>query len=466
MTIDATAGPTDGSVEELRASLLGTVLTPDDDGYDDARRVWNGVIDRRPALIVRCRGVADVVEAVRLARQHPLPVSIRGGGHQVAGSAVCDDGIVIDLSPMTGVHVDPVARTARVQAGARWHDVDRVTQLFGLATTGGEASITGVAGLTLGGGMGLLHRAFGLACDNLRSIEVVTADGVVRTASRHEHPDLFWAARGAGRGLGVVTSFEFDLHPLGPDVAVAQVAYDIADAPTVLRAWRDLSAAAPNTVTSKAVTWVVPNHPQLPAELHDRNVVLVVALHAGDPDEGSDVVAPFRALAAPLLDMSGTYPYAFVQSAFDFVLPDGDRYYWKSHFLDALSDDAIDAVMASEHARANPSSFVVLRALGGAIDDVGPDESAFAHRAARFNVSVDGMWTDPADDDRVIDWVRRTWRALEPFANGGVYLNFAGFADDDDTTPAATLGADWARIERVRTDYDPDGLFADAARQP
>ncbi len=237
-----------------------------------------------------------------------MPVSIRGGGHQVAGSAVCDDGIVIDLSPMTGVHVDPVARTARVQAGARWHDVDRATQLFGLATTGGEMSLTGVAGLTLGGGMGLLHRAFGLACDNLRSIEVVTADGVVRTASRQDHPDLFWAACGAGRGLGVVTSFEFGLHPLGPDVAVAQVAYDIADAPAVLRGWRELTANAPNSVTTKAVTWIVPSHPHLPAELHDRNVVLVVALHAGGADEGSDLVAPFRALATPLLDMSGTYP--------------------------------------------------------------------------------------------------------------------------------------------------------------
>jgi FAD/FMN-containing dehydrogenase len=454
------------SIDDLRTRLLGSVLAPGDHGYAEARRVWNGVIDRHPALVVRCRGVADVVETVRFAREHPMPVSIRGGGHQVAGSAVCDDGIVIDLSSMTGVHVDPAARTARVQAGARWHDVDRATQLFGLATTGGEISITGVAGLTLGGGLGLLHRAFGLACDNLRSIEIVTADGVVRTASRHAHPDLFWAAKGAGRGLGVVTSFEFDLHPLGPDVAIAQVAYSIDDAVDVLRAWRDLSASAPNAITSKAVTWVVPAHPHLPPELHDRNVVLVVALYAGDPADSADALAPYRALAAPVLDISGTYPYAAAQSAFDFVLPEGDRYYWKSHFLDELTDDAIDTIVASEHDRANGSSFIVLRALGGTISDVGPDESAFAHRAARFNVSVDGAWTDPADDTRVIDWVRRSWRALQPFANGGVYLNFAGFADDGDVTPASTLGSQWARVEQVRADYDPDGLFAELAQQP
>ena len=299
--------------------------------------------------------------------------------------------------------------------------------------------------------MGLLHRAFGLACDNLRSIEVVTADGVVRTASRQDHPDLFWAACGAGRGLGVVTSFEFGLHPLGPDVAVAQVAYDIADdAGVSCGAGGSSTAAAPNSVTTKAVTWVVPSHPHLPAELHDRNVVLVVALHAGGADEGSDLVAPFRALATPLLDMSGTYPYAAVQSAFDFVLPEGDRYYWKSHFLDELTDEAIDTVLQSEHARVNPGSFIVIRALGGAIADIGPDESAFAHRTAQFNASFDGTWTDPADDDRVIEWVRRSWRALDPFANGGVYLNFAGFADDVDTSPTSTLGSSRARVERVR----------------
>jgi FAD/FMN-containing dehydrogenase len=468
MTIDTPAGPSliEGSIDDLRTALLGSVVAPGDDGYAEARRVWNGIIDRHPALIVRCRGVADVVEAVRFAREHPMPVSIRGGGHQVAGSAVCDDGIVIDVSSMTGVHVDPVARTARVQAGARWHDVDRATQLFGLATTGGEMSITGVAGLTLGGGMGMLHRAFGLACDNLRSIEVVTADGVVRTASRHDHPDLFWAARGAGRGLGVVTSFEFDLHPLGPDVAVAEVAYDIADAPQILRAWRDLSATAPHAVTAKAVTWVVPSHPHLPEALHDRNVVVVMAFYAGDSAEGTDVLAPYRSIAAPVLDMSGTYPYAAAQSAFDFVLPDGNRYYWKSHFADELTDDAIETIVACEHDRVNPDSFLVLRALGGAISEVGPDESAFAHRGARWNVSLDGTWTDPADDDRVIEWVRRSWRALEPFANGGVYLNFAGFAEDGDVTPASTLGSNLARVERVRADYDADGLFAEAAQRP
>ncbi|MGZ8751301.1 MAG: FAD-binding oxidoreductase, partial [Pseudonocardia sp.] len=251
---DATSAITDA----LRAGLRGDVIDKSHRGYDEARQVWNGLIDRHPAVIARCADTADVVEAVRVARRHRPTVSIRGGGHQVAGTAVCDDGLVIDLSPMRAVHVDPVARTARVQAGATWGEVDRATQLFGLAVPGGEVSQTGVAGLTLGGGMGVLQRAHGLSCDNLRSLKIVTADGAVRTASREEHPDLFWAARGGGRGLGVVTSFEFDLHPLGPQVAVTNVFYPYDDAGQVLRAWRDLAPQLPQTVSPQFVLWSLP----------------------------------------------------------------------------------------------------------------------------------------------------------------------------------------------------------------
>lgn len=452
-------------VEGLRAALAGDVVAPGEPGYDDARKVWNGVIDRYPAAVAYCSSTADVVEAVRLAREHRPEVSVRGGGHQIAGSGVCDGGLVIDVSRMNGVHVDPDTRTARVQAGARWADVDRATQLFGLATTGGEVSKTGVAGLTLGGGMGNLQRAHGLACDNLRAIEIVTADGVVRRASATEHSDLLWAARGAGRGLGVVTSFEFDLHPLGPDVALAQVVYPYHELETALRGWRDLALAAPETVSPEAIPWAVPPDPQLPAELHGQKVLFAIGVYAGDPAEAGPVLAPFGRLGTPLLDLSGTVPYVDIQSVSDELFPDGGRYYFKSHNMDELTDDAIAELVACDERRPNPESLIAIRTLGGAIDRVSPDESAYPHRGARFNVSIDANWSDSADDERVIGWVRESWEAMRPFANGGVYINFAGFDDEADVGREAVFGVDTARLERVLAQYDPDGLFAGAAQR-
>ena len=271
--------------DALRAALHGEVIDRDHAAYADARRVWNGLIDRYPAVIARCADVADVVEAVRVARHHRPVTSIRGGGHQVAGSAVCDDGLVIDLSAMRAVHVDATARTARVQAGATWGEVDRATQVHGLATPGGEVSVTGVAGLTLGGGLGVMMRTHGLSCDNLRSVEIVTADGMVRTASRDEHTDLFWAVRGGGRGLGVVTALEFDLHPLGPEVAAALVLYPYEDAASVLRAWRDAARRAPDTLAPEIGLWSIPPLPDVPAEMHGAPVVMVAGVHIGPPAE-------------------------------------------------------------------------------------------------------------------------------------------------------------------------------------
>ncbi len=313
-------------IDGLRAAVLGDVVAPGDPAYDHARRVWNGVIDRHPALIVGCAGVSDVAEAVRFARRHPIPLSIRGGGHQVAGSAVCDDGLVIDLSAMNGVHVDAHARTARVQAGAQWAHVDRATQLFGLATPAGVVSATGVAGLTLGGGMGLTQRAFGLACDNLRSIEIVTADGMVRTASAQQHPDLFWAARGAGRGLGVVTSFEFDLHPLGPDVTVAQVVYAIEDAKQCLAAFRDLAVDAPDAISPQVALWTIPAIARIPGRTsrcgRRRACSISPPLRPATPPDAQSVLDPFQRLATPIADLTVTAPYAALQSAFlDFFFP-------------------------------------------------------------------------------------------------------------------------------------------------
>ena len=452
---------------DLASRLRGPVIDRTHPEYDRARRVWNGMIDRYPAVVARCTGTADVVDAVRLAGEHRPIVSIRGGGHQIAGSAVCDDGLVIDLSPMKGVHVDRVRRTARAQGGVTWGEFDRATQLFGLATNGGEVSGTGVAGFTLGGGMGLLMRSHGLACDTLRSVEIVTADGHVRTASRTEHPDLFWAVRGGGRGIGVVTSFEFDLRPLGPEVAVAQPVYAWDDAELVIRRFADLAREAPDTVTPQLILWTIPPHPAFPADLHDRKVLIAIALFAGPVEESGAALAPWRRLATPVFDMSGTAPYLAVQSSFDDVFPTGVRCYMKSHFMDALSDDAIATLVASCDRWPPSAPLIAIRTLSGAIARVSPDESAYAHRSATFNLSLDAAWTDAGMDGDIIGWVREAWDAQRPFATGGVYVNFSGFGEDEpESMHARVFGASEARLAEVRRQYDPSGVLSAAAYRP
>lgn len=463
-SIDATSVDETELVETLRASLRGEVIGRDHLEYDTARKVWNGLIDRHPSVIARCADTADVVEVVKVARATRPLLSIRGGGHQVAGSAMCDDGLVIDLSQMKAVHVDPAARIVRAQAGATWGDVDRATQLFGLVTPGGEVSQTGIAGLTLGGGMGVLMRAHGLSCDNLRSVEIVTADGTVRTASREEHPDLFWAARGGGRGLGVVTSFEFDVHPLGPRVATAQVLYHYTDARSVVRAWRDLVPRLPDSITPQLVLWNIPAHPDVPAELHGSKVVIVAGMHAGPASEAGSALARLAGLGTPLMDMSATVDYLDVQTGFDAAFPAGERYFFKSHFLDAMTDEAIDVLLDCDAHRATTDSLIVVRALGGAVARVSDDESAYPHRRARFNVSFDAGWSDPALDAAAIGWSRSTWDALAPYATGGVYLNFAGLDHEADRTSVFGAAAD--RLDRIRRSYDPTGLFAAAGDRP
>ncbi|MGW0188649.1 FAD-binding oxidoreductase [Streptomyces sp. NPDC003362] len=453
--------------DDLRASLQGEVIDRGDPRYDEARAVWNGLIDRRPALIARCSGTADVVEAVRVAREHRPAVSIRGGGHQVAGSAVCDDGLVIDLSRMKGVHVDPAARTARAQAGVRWGELDRETQLHALATPGGEISATGIAGLTLGGGFGFVMRTFGLSCDSVRSLEIVTADGTVRTANREEEPELFWAARGGGRGLGVVTSFEFGLHELGPEVAGALVLHPWERAEDVVRAWRDAAYTAPETVTPELLLWSVPAAPVIPQELHGANCVMIGAVYGGPPDDGATAaLAPQRELGPPLIDLSGTMPYVMLQSANTWRFPDGERYFMKSHFVDELSDEAIRTLVDWYSRRPTPESLIVVRTLGGAIARVGPDDSAFAYRSARHNVSIDAGWQDPALDETAIEWARSAWDAMKPFSSGGTYVNFAGLGEDAGEPQGTVFGSHEERLRRTRAMYDPDGLFAMAARRP
>jgi hypothetical protein len=453
-------------VAALRQQLRGEVIDREHPLYDAARRVWNGLIDRHPAVIARCAGTADVVEAVRIAREHRPVVSVRGGGHQIAGSGVCDDGLVIDLSAMRGIHVDAAARTVRAQGGVTWGELDRETQLFGLATPGGEVSTTGIAGFTLGGGMGLIMRAHGLACDSLRSVDIVTADGQVRRASPNEHADLFWAVRGGGRGLGVVTSFEFDLHPLGPDVAVAQLFYEYEEAGRILRAWPKLALSLPESVTPQIILWSVPADPSIPAELHGSKIVVVIGLYAGPAEEGAAALQPLRSLGTPLFELSGTMRYVEVQSSVDALFPTGGRYYMKSHFMDDLSPEAISMLLEWDTRRPTPETLVAIRTLGGAVSRVSAADSAFPHRSAPFNVSIDAGWNDPALDHTAIGWARGAWDALRPFATGGMYVNFSGLGDEVDSAPDAVFGRSQEQLAQVRATYDPDGLFAAAARRP
>jgi FAD/FMN-containing dehydrogenase len=452
-------------VNALRSVLRGPVIARNHEEYDTARRVWNGIIDRRPAVIARCLDTADVAAAVRVARELRPEVSIRGGGHQIAGSAVCDDGLVIDLSLMRNVEVDASSRVARAQGGATWGEVDGATQPFGLATPGGEVSTTGVAGFTLGGGMGLVMRRHGLACDNVRSFEVVTADGRVRTASRTEHPDLFWALRGGGRGVGVVTSFEFELHEVGPDVDVVQAFYPYDQAAEIMRRWRHCALEAPDTVTPQLLLWSVPPDPSVPAELHGMKTVVVIGVFCGPAGEGTAALAPLRSLGTPLFELTGTFPYLAIQSSVDELFPAGGRYYMKSHFMD-LSDDAIDVGLAHDARRPPAEVLIAIRTMGGAVARVAPHDSAYAHRAAKFNYSIDLGWTDPARDAENVAWARGMWNALQPHADGGVYINFSGYDEEAEELRGAVYGDSAARLAAARADYDPDGVFAGAALRP
>jgi FAD/FMN-containing dehydrogenase len=450
------------AAEELRGRMRGQVLTPGAPGYDVLRRVWNGMIDKRPAIIARCSGTADVVAAVNVAREHNLELAVRGGGHNVAGTAVNDGGLVIDLSAMRGISVDVAHHRVRVQAGANWGDVDHETQVHALATPGGQVSTTGVAGFTLGGGMGFLRRKWGLACDNLLAVEIVTADGQVRVASPAEHPHLFWALRGGGGNFGVVTAFEFQLYWLGPQVYLAAPIYPLfplEESRALLRAWRDWMAAAPDEVTGDALFWGMPPLPFLPQEMHGMPVIMLPAFYAGPAEEGERLLQPLRELATPLVDLSHAAPYTGIQSEFDPFFPNGLHYYWKSLFLNDMPDDVLDAVLAVAADRPSPQVLLALRSLGGAMSRVPEDATAYGNRAARFNLSIDATWHDPAQSERHIAWTRRNWAALREQTAGGVYLNFAGLGEENDLLAHAAYGANYARLREIKRRYDPTNLF-------
>ena len=449
----------DAAIEEFVATFRGQIIRPGDDEYNEARQVWNSMIDKRPALIARCTGTDDVAAAVRFARERSLTIAVRGGGHNVAGSAVCDGGLVIDCSPMKGIQVDPVKRTARAQPGVIWGELDNETQRFGLATPGGVVSATGIAGFTLSGGMAITSRKWGLACDNLLSVEVVTAEGEILQASTTEYPDLFWAVRGGGGNFGIVTWFEYVLHPIGPEIATASTFYALADAEQVLRGWREYVCSAPDEVTSLLSFWGMPPLPDLPVELHGAPIVIATGVFAGPADQGEQVLQPLRELATPIVDLSGLSTYIQLQSSFDPFFPTTQRYYWKSLFLDDLGDDDIAATIALAADRPSPQTLFALRHLGGAISRIPDDATAYANRHAQFNLSLDTTWTDPSDDERMIGWTRRGWQEVRERTGGGVYLNFAGLGEENELLARAGHGINYDRLRAVKRRYDPTNAF-------
>ena len=448
------------AIGQLTMRFHGPLILPGDLAYDDARMVRNGLIDRYPALIARCHGTADVVAAVNFARQQNLLLSVRGGGHNVAGNAVNDGGMVIDLSEMRAVVVDPERKTAFAQGGATWADFDRETTLFDLVATGGAVSSTGIGGLTLHGGLGALHRKLGLAMDQLRAVEIVTADGQVRRASEDEHEDLFWAVRGAGSNFGVVTGFEFALHSLPHPLYSALPIFSLKDAGPVLRAYRDFAESASDDFAPAALFWSIPAVEDFPPELHGQPILGIQVVYTGDPAEGEELLKPVLEWGTPLLDLSGAAPYLESQQAFDPFFPAGWLYYWKSMLLRTASDAALDALVTIAADRPTPQSLLNFWALGGAIARVPPDATAFVHRDAAHMLSLDTTWTDPADTDRCIDWTRRTWSTLQAqFGIGAAYLNFVGFGEEKETLLRASFGDNYERLVELKTKYDPGNLF-------
>jgi FAD binding domain/Berberine and berberine like len=457
----AGADVSEESLEELRAQLRGPALTSADDGHAQVREAFNAMHVNSPALVVQCSGTADVVDAVNFARGNGLTVGVRGGGHSIAGLSSMKGGVLIDLANMNGVEIDPDRKVARVQGGALWGDVDREAQAFGLVTPGGVVSDTGVAGLTLGGGYGWVRRKHGLSCDNVVEAQVVCADGQVRKASADTNPDLYWAIRGGGGNFGIVTSFTFRLHPLGPTVAFAGTFYPIEDVADVLRRWREYVEKAPDEVTSVCVTITFPADPQMPEDVHDRPVAIIGGVYAGDTDEGTRVLQPLRELGTPLLDISQPMPFTAVQSAFDPLFPRGQlQAYWKSQYLDELSDGAIDVIAAKVQDRPAPLTLVNTFHMGGAIAAVDPEATAFSERSAPYMVSIDGMWTDPSENEDNVAWIRSTWEEIGRFGTGAVYLNFTGLADEaPDAGVDSAFGRNLRRLAEVKAKYDPDNFF-------
>jgi FAD/FMN-containing dehydrogenase len=441
----------DEVVGELSGTFSGQLLRPSDAGYDEARKVHNGLVDKRPALIVRCRGVADVVDAVDLARKLGLEVAVRGGGHNVAGRATIDGGLVIDLSLMKGIYVDPEGRTVRAQGGVTWGELNRETQLHGLAVTGGVVSSTGIAGLTLGGGLGWLMGKYGLALDNLRSLELVTAEGKVVRTSQDEEPDLFWAVRGGGGNFGVATSFEYRLHPVGPTVTAGLVVHPFDGARNLLRFFRDSTASLPDEHTIFAALTHAPDG-------SGTKVAAMATCHCGSLEAGEKAMRPLKGFGSPVVDAVGPMPYCQLNRMLDGAFPRGAFNYWKSSFLAGLSDDAIDTMITCFGRCPTPMGQLLLEHVHGATARVGVGDTAFPHRAEGYNFLVLSQWTNAADNDACIAWARETYAEMQPFFASGRYVNYLG--DDEAGDPVANAyGANYRRLQELKTKYDPKNFF-------
>jgi len=445
-------------VDGLKSRLRGPVLTPADAGYEDARTVWNAMIDRRPALVVRCLGTADVVECVRLARERNLLLCIKGGGHNIAGLAVADGALMLDMSLMRGVWVDPRERVARAQAGCVLGDVDRETQLHGLASVMGFVSLTGITGLTLGGGIGYLTRRWGWTSDNVGGMDVVTADGRLVRASTDDNADLFWALRGGGGNFGVVTGIDYVLHRLGPEMVGGVVAWPASEAPKVLDLYRTLAQSAPPELTLVALMRPAPPAPWLPRERHGTPIVALLACYTGDPGEGEKAVTPIKSFGKPIGDVIVRRPYAQMQSLLDATPPEGRRSYWKSEYLPRIEPGLTEAVMREAAKIRSPHSAVILFQLDGALNRLGPDHSAVGNRDARYLLNIAGSWERPDDDAANIEWARNAWREMRRFSTGGTYINFLTEDDGAERTEAA-LGGSLERLAQVKSRWDPQNFF-------
>jgi FAD/FMN-containing dehydrogenase len=439
------------SLEQIAQTFTGQLLQQADSGYDQARRVYNGLIDKRPALIARCQGAADVADAVALARSLKLEVAVRGGGHNVAGRATVDGGLMIDLAAMKGIHVDPAARTVRAQGGVLWKELNRETQVHGLATTGGVVSSTGIAGLTLGGGLGWLMPKYGLALDNLRSAELVLADGRVVRASATENPDLFWAIRGGGGNFGIAVSLEYNLHPVGPMITGGVVAHLAKDAREVLRFFRDTCATLPDEVMMAAGLQTAPDG-------SGAKLAGLVGAHCGSLADGDAAMRPIKQFGSPVMDAMGPIPYNALNSMIDGAFPKGALNYWKASFLAELSDAAIDVVVDRFSVCPSPMSHILLEHFHGAASRVPVDATACATRITGFNAVIISQWLDPSENDRHIAWARDTYAALQPYLGKTRYLNYLG-GDEDGDPAAIAYGPNYARLRELKAKYDPDNLF-------
>ncbi len=439
------------AARELAGTFSGQLLQPGDAGYEEARRVHNGLVDKRPALIARCRGVADVVDSVKLGRDLGLEVAVRGGGHNVAGRATVDNGLMIDLAPMKGIHVDPSGKTVQAQGGVTWGEVNRETQLHGLAATGGVVATTGIAGLTLGGGLGWLMSKYGLALDNLLSVDLVLADGRMVTASDNDNADLFWAVRGGGGNFGIASSFEYQLHPVGPTITGGVVAYPITRAREALRFFRDYTASLPDELAVVAALLHAPDG-------SGAKLAAMVTCHCGPLASGEQAMRPLKAFGPPVLDALGPMPYCQLNAMLDDGYPKGALNYWKSSFLAQLSDDAIDIMVESFARCPDPMSKLIIEHLHGAATRVGVSDTAFPVRTAGYNFLVLGQWAEPAISDRCIAWTRQTYADMAPFFATARYVNYL---DEDDVGDpvAAAYGPNYRRLQQLKTKYDPDNFF-------